>query len=54
MRKKKMDKKQFDTLKRIVDAVDSEKLPNSVGVDLNVYNGKIKLTFEVKEETQEE
>ena len=49
-----MDKKQFDTLKRIVDAVDSEKLPENVGVDLNAYNGKIKLTFEVKEEIKEE
>jgi hypothetical protein len=49
-----MDKKQFDTLKRIVDAVDSEKLPDNVGVDLNEYNGKIKLTFEVKEEIKEE
>ena len=49
-----MDKKQFDTLKKIVDAVDSEKLPDNVGVDLNAYNGKIKLTFEVKEEIKEE
>ena len=49
-----MDKKQFDTLKKIVDAVDSEKLPDNVEVDLNAYNGKIKLTFEVKEEIKEE
>ena len=48
-----MDKKQFDTLKKIVDAVDTEKLPEGIGIDLNTYDTKIKLMFEVKEEIKE-
>ena len=49
-----MDKKQFDILKKTVDAVDSEKLPDGIEIDLNTYDTKIKLIFEVKRETKEE
>ena len=42
-----MKKEEFDTLKRIMEAVDSEKLPDSVIIDLTTFRG-VKLVFEVK------